>query len=154
MKERNKQMALMTLFTTVLVVIGHSDITSDYKELWIYKWCYSFHMPLFFFISGFLFCLTNPTERLHQTSYAAFMRRKGLRLLLPFFFINSLIFFIKALIIQDTTMMQHPVSFSLASYVNSTFFHPIGFMWFLPTLFLIFAMAYPVLKLQLYFRGG
>ena len=51
-------------------------------------------------------------------------------------------------------MIQHPVSFSLASYVNSTFFHPIGFMWFLPTLFLIFAMAYPVLKLQLYFRWG
>ena len=152
MKERNKQMALMTLFATVLVVIGHSDITSDYKELWIYKWCYSFHMPLFFFISGFLFCLTNPVERLRKTSYTAFMRRKGVRLLLPFFFINSLIFLIKALIIHDTAMMQHPVSFSWDSFVDSTFFHPIGFMWFLPTLFLIFAMAYPILKLQLYFN--
>lgn len=34
MKEHNKQMALITLFATVLVVIGHSDITSDYQELW------------------------------------------------------------------------------------------------------------------------
>lgn len=153
MKERNKQMALMSLFAMILVVIGHSDITSDYKELWIFRWVYSFHMPLFFFISGFLFCLTNPVERLRKTSYTAFMRRKGVRLLLPFFFINSLIFLIKALIIHDTAMMQHPVSFSWDSFVDSTFFHPIGFMWFLPCLFVIFAMAYPIWKLQLYPNG-
>lgn len=69
MKGRNKEIALLTLFAMTLVVAGHSDITSDYKELWIYKWVYSFHMPLFFFISGFLFCLTNPITRLKQTSY-------------------------------------------------------------------------------------
>ena len=62
MQKRNKEIALLTLFAMTLVVAGHSDITLDYKKLWIYKWVYSFHMPLFFFISGFLFCLTNPIK--------------------------------------------------------------------------------------------
>lgn len=58
MKGRNKEIALLTLFAMTLVVAGHSDITSDYKELWIYKWVYSFHMPffvLFYFRFSFLF---------------------------------------------------------------------------------------------------
>lgn len=32
MKGRNKEIALLTLFAMTLVVAGHSDITSDYKE--------------------------------------------------------------------------------------------------------------------------
>lgn len=141
-KGRDKQMGVMTLFAMILVVAGHSDITLDFKELWIFRWTYSFHMPLFFFISGFLFCLTNPAERLARTTYAAFMLKKAKRLLVPFLFVNCVIFIIKARFVGDTSMMQHPLAFSWSSYVDSTFFHPIGFMWFLPALFMIFAMVY------------
>lgn len=59
-----KQISFLSFFATVLVVIGHSDITLDYKDLWLYKWVYSFHMPLFFFISGFLFAYTNPESKI------------------------------------------------------------------------------------------
>lgn len=107
-KKENRQIVLLTLFAMTLVVAGHSDITTDYKELWIYKWAYSFHMPLFFFISGFLFCLTNPVEKLHRTTLTAFMKKKTVRLLVPFLFINTVIFIVKATIIKDTSMMQHP----------------------------------------------
>lgn len=146
MKERNRQMALLTFFTMLLVIIGHSDITDDFRNLWIYKWVYSFHMPMFFFISGFLFCLTNPSERLETTSYGRFMQKKAVRLLVPFFFINTLIFIIKALFITDTSMMKHPVEMTLSSFLYRTFIHPIGFMWFLPAMFLVFAMAFPLCK--------
>lgn len=42
------QVSFLFVFATLLVVIGHADITLDYKDLWIHKWVYSFHMPLFF----------------------------------------------------------------------------------------------------------
>ena len=34
--------------------------------------------------------------------------------------------------------MQHPVVFSFSSYLDCMFMHPIGFLWFLPALFVIF----------------
>lgn len=73
-REKNRQIVLLTLFAMTLVVVGHSDITPDFKGLWIYKWVYSFHMPLFFFISGFLFSLTAPNEKLKKLSFASFIK--------------------------------------------------------------------------------
>ena len=67
-KEKNRQIVLLTLFAMTLVVAWHSDITPDFKNLWILKWAYSFHMPLFFFISGFLIALTVPNEKLKKLS--------------------------------------------------------------------------------------
>ena len=145
-KKENRQIVLLTLFAMTLVVAGHSDITTDYKELWIYKWAYSFHMPLFFFISGFLFCLTNPVEKLHRTTLTAFMKKKTVRLLVPFLFINTVIFIVKATIIKDTSMMQHPFNLDLRSFIDVTLFHPTGFMWFLPTLFMIFILAFTIFR--------
>lgn len=146
-KERNVQMTVLTIFATVLVVAGHCDITPDYKNLWIFKWVYSFHMPLFFFISGYLFCLTNPEKRLNSTTWKDFLRKKFLRLLIPFFVISSIIFIIKASLFSDGTLVQHPVELSFDSYINSLFLEPLGFLWFLPALFMSFVMVFPIWKL-------
>lgn len=50
MKERNQALDILKGFAIILVVIGH--IGSDWPLL--IKWIYSFHMPLFFSISGFI----------------------------------------------------------------------------------------------------
>lgn len=100
-------------------------------------------MPVFFFISGFLFCFTNPVERLKKQKYKSFIKKKIIRLLIPFVFINTTIFLIKTLLIKDMSMMQHPLNFDVASFLNVTFINPIGFMWFLPALFMIFLIVYP-----------
>ena len=142
-QQRNEEMALLTFFAMVLVVIGHSDITPDYKNLWIYKWVYSFHMPLFFFISGFLFSLTNPPERLNHLSYMLFIKKKFVRLIFPFLFINTIIYVCKSGGIIDKAVMQHPVLAGWESFIASTLYHPLGFMWFLPALFMIFIFIYP-----------
>ena len=34
------QVSFLFVFATLLVVIGHADITLDYKDLWIHKWVY------------------------------------------------------------------------------------------------------------------
>lgn len=138
-KEKNRQIVLLTLFAMTLVVAGHSDITPDFKNLWIFKWAYSFHMPLFFFISGFLIALTVPNEKLKN--YRTFLKKKAIRLLIPFLFINTIIFIIKATFIKDSSMLQHPVELTWKSLLESTFLNPMGFMWFLPALFTIFAIV-------------
>lgn len=139
-------MAFLTVFATVLVVAGHCDITPDYKKTWIFRWVYSFHMPLFFLVSGYLFGLTNPIKRLSNTKWSDFMKKKFVRLMIPFFVIDTIIFVIKATLFSDGNMVQHPVSLTVGSWLYHVFMSPIGFMWFLPTLFMIFLMAFPLWK--------
>ena len=131
------QVSFLFVFATLLVVIGHADITLDYKDLWIHKWVYSFHMPLFFLVSGFLFAYTHPENKMKGMRFFPFIWKKVKRLLLPFLFINSVIFVIKSRFVS-ADLMQHPLTFSFSSWVESLLFHPIGFMWFLPALFMIF----------------
>ena len=87
------QVSFLFVFATLLVVIGHADITLDYKDLWIHKWVYSFHMPLFFLVSGFLFAYTHPENKMKGMRFFPFIWKKVKRLLLPFLFINSVICF-------------------------------------------------------------
>ena len=88
------------LFATILVVIGHSafwNFSTSYGGLYLwdsdihpcesYKWIsrlisfiYTFHMPLFFSISGFLFGLTLGKH----TSVKKYLKSKFHRLIIPF----------------------------------------------------------------------
>lgn len=145
-EKKDRQIVLLTVFAICLVVMGHCDITLDFKELWIFKWIYSFHMPLFFFISGYLLALTTPKAKLSETSYGNFLKKKCIRLLIPFLFINSIIFIIKSAL-PDRSIMQHPVTLDLNSFLYSTFLSPVGFMWFLPCLFMVFVVIFPLYKL-------
>lgn len=145
-KGRNTLMAFLTVFTTILVVLGHCDMTPDYKKTWIFRWIYSFHMPLFFFISGFLFCLTNPPKRIVSTKYSSFTKKKFIRLIIPFIVIDSTIFIIKATLFSESEIIQHPIELTIQSYYHHLLIQPIGFMWFLPTLFLIFIFVFPLWK--------
>ena len=131
------QISFLSVFATLLVLTGHSDITLDFKELWVYKWVYSFHMPLFFFVSGFLFAFTNPKEKMEELDSRKFLLKKVKRLLVPYIFISSIIFFIKGIMIPEE-QMQNSVSFDFTAYSDMLMFHPIGFMWFLPALFCVF----------------
>ena len=65
----------------VLVVIGHllQGQQANFFFL-LYKFIYSFHMPLFFFISGLLF---TPYES--QKIFSIALREKMMRLIIPFF---------------------------------------------------------------------
>lgn len=140
---RNSQIMWINALAILLVVVGHADMTPAYDALWIKRWIYSFHMPLFVFVSGFLFCYTNP--QIKEVSIGRFLLKKVRRLLLPFIVINSIIFLIKTFFSSDD-YVQHPVVLTWDSYVDSTFFHPIGFMWFLPALFMIFVFYIVIAK--------
>ena len=76
MTKKLTQISFLFVFATLLVVIGHSDITLDYKKLWIFKWVYTFHMPLFFFVRLLVF-LYQPARETFGALPEAFPLEKG-----------------------------------------------------------------------------
>lgn len=104
-------------FTIVLVVVGHliqgSDVNFDQDHL--FRYIYSFHMPLFMFLSGFCSAMTG--------LFLAKIPRRAIQLLTPFF-IWPVIY----------GLFNH--NLSLTTYSN-LLINPYGGLWFLWNLFFI-----------------
>lgn len=72
------------------VVVGHVYDQSNWVygiyEKYLQDFIYIFHMPLFMFISGYLFNLTKISN---NTSYKTVIKEKVVRLLIPYFAFNT-----------------------------------------------------------------
>lgn len=136
----NTKLAYITFlqsFGIFLVVLGHSypAMIGVYSPLWMKimnKVIYSFHMPLFFAISGFLFAYT------YKENYLKFIHKKIIRILIPFFGLGIFGFLMKYFFFN---------SFAESKSTNflTAFLYPAqGFVsafWFLQALFLMFMIA-------------
>jgi fucose 4-O-acetylase-like acetyltransferase len=126
----------------VLVVIGHfCPETSPSYWVETRRVIYSFHMPLFFFLSGYLYSY-------EKYSYSDLIKNKIKRLLYPFFSIAALFFVIKY-VAGRFVNIDNPVNIDniyalLADPVNS--YMPL--LWFVHALFVIFAI-YPLARVFL-----
>jgi fucose 4-O-acetylase-like acetyltransferase len=127
----------------ILVVLGHSlpITTDDYKpfsaEL-LTRFIYSFHMPLFMCISGFLFVYTNKDR---EITHLSFLYKKARRLLLPYISISTFAFLIKSGL---SRFAMRPVDFSFQDYIHSIFYpadNAIIYYWFIFALFVIFVIS-------------
>lgn len=145
---RLKIITTLQSFGIFLVVLGHSFTlrnTSGIQPIvaeWTYYFIYSFHMPLFIFISGFLFIYTNAGR---QIAYGRFLLKKVKRLLLPYVIISTIAFLIKSRLSQYA---MRPISTTFVDYIKGLVFpqhNPIIFFWFLPTIFLLLLIA-PLIK--------
>lgn len=129
-----------------LVVLGHSFPTDDYNNnfLWVYihKFIYSFHMPLFFFISGF--CAIKIYEITDVKKYTDYVKNKFKRLMVPYFLVTFMAIPIKLLM---NRFAQRPVTLSklVIDILIYPWDNPIIFFWFIYTLFLIF-LTVPLLN--------
>jgi len=120
-----------------LVVIGHffpeSIATQGYRSL--RATIYSFHMPLFMIISGYLYSLSSRVVSF--LDYIQFVKHKAIRLVIPYFVIAVSVLLIK-IILQNFIPMENPVS---SKFLIQLFFAPMGgfatFLWFIYTLFMI-----------------
>jgi len=146
MNKTNDKIILFTclnLWGTLLVIIGHSGFSEDYITNTfgsIHRWIYSFHMPLFFFISGLLFQYTIRNKKLENTFI--FLKKKFIKLIIPYLTLGTLLFIIKKLFSQYS---QSNSDFSFLSYLLMFISpqspgNPLGYLWFLLTLFLIFTL--------------
>lgn len=114
-------------FAILLVVLGHAlavdnILTSDSK--WcnaVHDFIYSFHMPLFFIISGF--CYVQPE------SYGKFFLRKCRYLLIPYIVFN-LVTMIMQRLLPFFTLVEN----NLQEEIEQILFHG-GSIWFVYVLF-------------------
>jgi len=110
--------AKLQSFGIFLVVLGHgnpftsADITPAYLN-WLHSIIYSFHMPLFMFISGLLFFYTNKNR---EFEYGKFILKKVRRLLVPYLIISTCAFFPKSLL---QGFAQRSVDVSVEGYLMS-----------------------------------
>ena len=112
-------------FGILLVVLGHTSQTSG-----LVSWIFSFHMPLFFIISGMLF---------HERQFLDSFKRRAIRLLVPYVFFGTVTLAYWALIERRLRGDEGSVPNALANIVlaraGSDNYPQNAALWFLPCLF-------------------
>ena len=124
----------------ILVIIGHSH-SSDWSKFagtaleWGIWYIYNFHMELFFFISGFLFLNSKALER---DGYWLWILRKAERLLVPYVFWSGVA------LIPKYYVEHSGFSGFTGAYLLKVLINPRagvwGHFWFLPVMFLTYAV--------------
>ncbi len=130
-KERNTSIDIAKGIGILLVVFGHamSPIMNGHIIIeWLYSFIYTFHMPLFFFISGFVATklVTKPISRFEL------FKNRVIRLMIPYC-IWAIIY------LPMKIIMSEHVRFNV-EYKWYSFFlgnNPDGQLWFLYVLFII-----------------
>lgn len=146
-KKKIDWLSVLQGFSMLLVVIGHVSLTNKPRDpstpiaTAIEYIIYSFHMPLFIFISGWLFYYTC---LLKEKSYLDVVIAKLKRLGIPFF-----IFTLAAIILKAAfpSLMHRPVT--TQELIDTFVFfrsNPLGEMWFVIVLFELMLM-YPVYRM-------
>lgn len=124
------------------VVIGHSPVTSlqmsqpTYVET-LYHIAYSFHMPLFILVSGYLFHLTRIEK---NVGWVNMFVDKLKRLGIPFLVFTFIALAMKSMFSGD---MERPTELGIKEYVLAIIYPsegPLNEMWFVAVLFWLFAL--------------
>ena len=135
-----RDILFLQTFGIILVVLGHSFYLFP-PDTPVIRWIYGFHMPLFFFISGYLLRHVHGDLRdLRLTGSRGYLTRKARRLLVPYAVISSLFFVPKAFFSRYSV---RPIHLDLHDYLDQLLvpYHNVfGAYWFMPTLFLIFTV--------------
>jgi fucose 4-O-acetylase-like acetyltransferase len=124
----------------MLVVLGHTLAEANYhvqnlNVLFLGQLIYSFHMPLFFFLSGMFF---KPDMR-----FPDLLKRRFDSLLKPYLFTLFLIYFVSVFYDKNLGLSTAAVRIVKALYGNSYYLELYwSQIWFLPALFAINLFAF------------
>jgi fucose 4-O-acetylase-like acetyltransferase len=131
-------------FGIVCVVIGHEIVKvqpSSFQDNLLYNVIYTFHMPLFFIISGYLMYQSLKGDRVQ------WIKKKACQLLIPHFVFNIALYFLSQLNI--TEFPNFAKTYSFGQYIMYSTFADVG-EWFLWTLFMVCCLVLIVDWLQKY----
>ena len=81
-----------------LVFIGHTNVSQLSRTL--YDWIYSFHMPLFYMLSGLVF------DKTKYNKFRKYINRRFKTLILPFFILNTILYIIAEVLNLDNVQPQ------------------------------------------------
>jgi len=141
---------ILRVIAIILVVLGHSlrnmeapnlhlffpYYTSEI-EVFIKNYIYSFHMPLFFFISGYVFYFIN-TKKEKNYSISIELKKKFKRLIIPLYATSFLILLPTMFIFGNLNISILKQSIFMLQMVSN------DHLWFLEALFLIFILIIPI----------
>lgn len=129
-----------------LVILGHShplgsNAFANHNIAYLINgFIYKFHMPLFFFIAGFLLIYSNSVQK---RGYGKFAKQKTMKLLIPYF-VLSLVFIVPKYFLSKAGYISDEVSGGFM-YITKATFSPRsnvwGHFWFIPTLFFIYLIG-------------
>lgn len=138
---RDKTIDFIKGILILFVILGHTTLgltdmySFDDTMNGIANVIYSFHMPCFIAVSGFLY-----SEYVGNVSQGIFSRicHKAFNILLPYVMISVIYWIIKFAL---SNLIREPVS---VSSLISIPWKPIEFLWYLYALFLLYCVAYMV----------
>lgn len=134
MKERLETFDIARALCIVLVVVGHYN--PDNAPMWwksVNQFIYSFHMPVFLFISGFIYAFS-----IKKGNYLTFIWKKVKRLLLPYLTASIIVVAIK-LLTQGFAYVENPVG--IDTFIKILYLPAAGYyLWFVWALFIMFAI--------------
>ena len=135
--KRYNELDLMKGIGIILVYLGHSFNLKGLERLFLFSYIhniiYSFHMPLFFLISGFFI----NKAKIKKWNDKLYYINKINRLLIPYFFINLVDF-------VSRTLFPNLVNSKFGG-IKEILFYGTKISWFIYTLFVIF-MIFPFLE--------
>ncbi len=142
MRRYLSELLLVQIVATYLVVLGHSYPFTIEVPGWLTRaqvFLYTFHMPLFVWISGYLLVYTRQVEK---AAYSTFAKKRFLKLLIPYFALSII-----ALVPKYALQPYLNDSLSLdGRSILQTFFAPRlnvwGHFWFLPMIFIQGAVCF------------
>lgn len=127
----------LRVFAMLSVVLGHVASYGSTMMIEVYKFIYSYHMPLFVFISGFLFWNSYDVNK----SIKDLLLKKFKRLVIPAFTIAVIIVLPTELFITKIT----PVTVEgICSRIISILSGNVAHLWFLLMLFWVMLIFIPV----------
>jgi len=120
----------------ILVVLGHYlPVDAPVWYVYIHDMIYLFHMPLFFFASGFVYA----SQTTADISYMEFILKKVKRLMVPYFSTSLIVICLK-LATQHFTLVDNPVTWS--SFYRILYLPEAGyFLWFIWALWWMFVLS-------------
>lgn len=148
MSDKIEHISIARAIAIVLIVFGHSIII--YSGDWIYvsvvkyfplkvlkHYIYSFHLPLFVFVSGYLYYISS-AEKNRNERFLKLIKKKANRLLVPYLFV--------------ATIWMIPIKYIIGFHNNADVYDIYirgillskdpGHLWFLLMLFNVFVLFY------------
>lgn len=148
MKKRITYIDIARAFAIIFIVLGHVIVHSNHTAF-IYKFLYSFHIALFFIISGYCFKVKK------EESFFQLFKNKFLRTMLPFF-IWAVLFLIPYFIFGSgvDSSLNTGSSFDFKSLIlnilygngNNQALKQNTSLWFLPALFTTQLVYYFIIR--------